>query len=38
MASELDAQRMGGNPHWEPSDIVGKMTLSDLLFPMTTDT
>ncbi|NIP76840.1 MAG: hypothetical protein GTN90_13015, partial [Xanthomonadales bacterium] len=32
MASELDATRMGETPHWEPADVVGKMTLSDLLF------
>ena len=32
MASAHDTARMGGTPHWEPSDIVGKMTLKDLLF------
>jgi len=32
MASEHDAARMGNLPHWEPEDIMGKMSLSDLLF------
>ena len=32
MASVHDAERMGGKPHWEAVDIIGKMSLSDLLF------
>lgn len=32
MASVHDAERTGGNPHWEPEDVIGKMTLSTLLF------
>ena len=32
MASANDTARMGGVPHWEPADILGRMTLSDLLF------
>ncbi len=32
MAHELDAARMGGKPHWGPEDILGGMTLRDLLF------
>ncbi|MDH3665547.1 MAG: cbb3-type cytochrome c oxidase subunit I [Paracoccaceae bacterium] len=32
MASELDAVRMGEMPHWEPADVLGTMTLSNLLF------
>lgn len=32
MAHELDAERMGGMPHWQPGDVIGRMTLSMLLF------
>ena len=32
MASPHDAVRMGGTPHWEREDVIGKMTLSTLLF------
>ena len=32
MASAHDAERMGTKPHWEPEDVIGKMTLSTLLF------
>ncbi len=32
MASQHDAARMGIKPDWEPEDIIGKMSLSDLLF------
>lgn len=32
MAHAHDAERMGNTPHWEPEDIIGKMTLSQLLF------
>ena len=32
MASEYDAVRMGNLPHWEPEDVIGKMTLSSLLY------
>ena len=32
MASPHDAIRMGGTPHWESEDVIGKMTLSTLLF------
>jgi len=32
MASAHDAERMGIKPHWEPEDVIGKMTLSTLLF------
>lgn len=32
MAHELDGVRMGGNPHWAPEDIVGKISLGTLLF------
>ena len=32
MASPHDTVRMGTTPHWEPEDIIGKMSLSALLF------
>lgn len=32
MAHPLDIERMGGSPHWTPRDIIGKMSLSELLF------
>jgi len=32
MAHIDDAERMGGTPHWEPEDVIGKMTISELLF------
>lgn len=32
MAHELDGVRMGNPPHWTPEDVIGKMTLSELLF------
>ena len=32
MAHELDGVRMGGNPHWTPEDVIGKMSLGALLF------
>lgn len=32
MAHEHDAERMGGTPHWEPENLIGKMSLSTLLF------
>ena len=32
MANPHDAVRMGGTPHWESEDVIGKMTLSTLLF------
>lgn len=32
MAHPLDAERMGNMPHWEPEDVIGKMTLRELLF------
>ena len=32
MAHELDDVRMGGNPHWAPEDVVGKISLGTLLF------
>ena len=32
MAGQHDAARMGGKLHWEPEDVIGKMTLSTLLF------
>ena len=34
MTSANDTARMGGLPHWEPADVLGKMTLSDLLFSL----
>lgn len=32
MAHPDDIERMGGLPHWEPEDVIGKMTLGTLLF------
>ena len=32
MASPHDIERMGGTPHWDPDDVIGKMSVSDLLF------
>ncbi len=32
MASEIDNQRIGGLPHWRPENLIGDMSLRDLLF------
>ncbi len=32
MASPQDMERMGGTPHWEPENIIGRMDLKTLLF------
>ncbi len=32
MAHPDDIERMGGLPHWEPENVIGKMTLGTLLF------
>ncbi|NOZ32820.1 MAG: hypothetical protein GXP01_07060 [Alphaproteobacteria bacterium] len=32
MASDLDTQRMGATPHWKPHNVIGEMSLRDLLF------
>ncbi len=32
MASPQDMERMGGIPHWEPENIIGRMDLGTLLF------
>ena len=32
MASTMDTERMGELPHWEPTDLIGQMTLRDFLF------
>ena len=32
MADGLDVKRMGGLPHWKPENLIGDMTVRDLLF------
>lgn len=32
MAHELDVERMGARPHWVPENIVGTLSLKDLMF------